>query len=216
MVDSKISLVNRRMGADDIPLDEYFGGKKRFFNPTYETNVVKVFAGDCYITTREDEMVATVLGSCVSACVRDPIAKVGGMNHFLLPGDENSDNKASDAARYGVFAMESLINGLLNAGAQKPRLEFKVFGGGNVINNSARIGTKNANFVRDFLKREGYRITTEDLEGDFPRSVHYYPITGKVMVRKLKRQSDCMVAAEEAKYQQKISIKPIEGDIELF
>jgi chemotaxis protein CheD len=178
--------------------------------------VVKIFAGDWYVSKREDEMLATILGSCVSACIRDAVAGVGGMNHFLLPGDENTDDKANDAARYGLFAMESLINGLLKVGAQKHRLEFKIFGGGNVINNSARIGSKNAAFIREFMKREGYKITSEDLEDVYPRSLHFYPTTGKVMVRKLKRKDDFTVVAEEAKYQQKISKKPLEGAIELF
>lgn len=99
-------------------------------------------------------MLATILGSCVLLCIRDPIAKVGGMNHFLLPGDESADSTVSDSARYGVFAMESLINGIMKAGGRKDRFEIKVFGGGNVINNSARIGSKNAKFIRDFLKKK--------------------------------------------------------------
>lgn len=216
MDDRKIKLHERRGTPDDLPVSEYFHGKKRFFNSTYNINVVKIFAGDWYISYKEDEMLATILGSCVSACVRDPVTGVGGMNHFLLPGDEFTSSQASDAARYGVNAMESLINALLKGGAHKDRLEFKVFGGGNVINNSARIGSKNATFIRDFLKREGYRISAEDLEGDHPRSVHYYPVSGKVMMRKLKRKEDYVVVEEEAKYQQEISKKPLEGGIELF
>ncbi|MDX1975547.1 MAG: hypothetical protein SFT92_07730 [Rickettsiales bacterium] len=212
----KLNLLDRRGTPDDLPVSEYFHGKKRFYNSAYNIHIVKIFAGEWAISNREDEMLATILGSCVSACIRDPLVGVGGMNHFLLPGDENSDATASDAARYGVNAMESLINALLKAGAQKHRLEFKIFGGGNVINNSARIGSKNARFVRSFLKEEGYRIVSEDLEGEQPRSLHYYPVTGKVMLRKLKRKEDFVVVEEEAKYQQQISKKPQEGEIELF
>ncbi len=112
--------------------------------------------------------------------------------------------------------MESLINGILKAGGQKSRFEVKVFGGGNVINNSARIGSKNAKFIREFLQKEGFRITSEDLEGDHPRRLHYYPDTGKVMMRLLKRKEDMVVVEEEAKYKNRIITKPIESDIELF
>lgn len=216
MTPAEIKLYDRRSEMEDLPVSEYFHGKRSFFNKTFGINVIKIFAGDWFISNKQDEMLATILGSCVSACVRDPVLALGGMNHFLLPGDEKDNIATGDAARYGVFAMESLINGLLKAGAQKSRLEFKVFGGGNVINNSAKIGSKNAKFIRDFLRREGYRITAEDLEGEYPRSLHYYPTSGKVMMRKLKRKEDYVVVEEEAKYQNAISKKPIEGDIELF
>lgn len=177
--------------------------------------IVKIFSGDWYVSTTSDEMLVTILGSCVAACIRDPIIGVGGMNHFLLPGD-GLVGQTSDAARYGVFAMESLINGILKAGGRKDRLEVKVFGGGNVTNNSARIGSKNAAFIRDFLKREGLRTTSEDLEGELPRRVHYYPDTGKVMMRRLHRKEDSKVIEAETRYRNSIAIKPIEGDIDLF
>ena len=195
---------------------EYFSGHRRYFDAKENQNVVKIFSGDWYVSTGGNEMISTILGSCVSACIRDPIAGVGGMNHFLLPGDESVERGASDSARYGVFAMESLINGILKAGGHKERFEVKVFGGGNVINNSARIGSKNAKFIRDFLRREGYRITSDDLEGDHPRSLRYYPSTGKVMMRHLLRQEDRVVVEEEARYSNKIAAAPVEGDIELF
>lgn len=208
------SKILERRSSDDLPVGAYFHGTKRFHDAKEDIDVIKIFSGDWYVT-RNDEMLATILGSCVAACVRDPVTRVGGMNHFLLPGDENT-NATSDAARYGVFAMESLINGVLKAGGRKERLEIKVFGGGNVINNSARIGSKNAAFIRQFLRKEGYKILIEDLEGDHPRRVHYYPATGKAMVRKLKRREDLVVVEEEARYTKEISSKPIEGNIELF
>ena len=138
------------------------------------------------------------------------------MNHFLLPGSETMVTKLSDAARYGVFAMEQLINGLLKIGARKERLEVKVFGGGNVINNSARIGSKNAEFVRHFLEDEGLKIISEDLEGDVPRRVHYYTDTGKVLLKKLSRKEDMGVLEEEKRYSNKLITRPIEGAIDLF
>lgn len=208
-----VESIERR--GDESNVRDYFAGAKRVYDARENLNVVKIFSGDWYVT-RENEMLTTILGSCVSACIRDPYAHVGGMNHFLLPGEEGMANHASDAARYGVFAMESLINGLLKAGGRKDRFEVKVFGGGNVINNSARIGSKNAEFIRAFLQKEGYRIAAEDLEGDYPRRINYYPATGKLMLRQLRRREDLHVVEEETRYKREIVKKPVEGDIELF
>ncbi len=193
-----------------------FTGVKRSFDPKTGMQVVKIFSGDWYVSTEKNEMLTTILGSCVSACIRDTALNIGGMNHFLLPGDDTMVAEHSDAARYGLFAMESLINGILKAGGQKNRLEVKVFGGGNVINNSTKIGSKNASFIRNFLRQEGYRIVSEDLEGDYPRRINYFPETGKVMMRKLHRKEDFRVVDEEARFSKSITVKPVEGDIDLF
>jgi len=196
--------------------DDKLQYSKQFFDANENINVIKIISGEWHVSNSPGEMLATILGSCVAACIRDPIAKVGGMNHFLLPGDENTENKVSEAARYGVFAMEQLINGILKLGGRKERFEVKVFGGGNVINNSAKIGSKNAAFIREFLRKEGLQIVSEDLEGDFPRRVNYYPTTGKVMMRRLRRKEDMAVVEEEKIYKSRVSVKPVEGGIELF
>lgn len=209
-------LSQERRNRKEMEVSEYFHGNKRVHDAQENVDIIKIFSGDWYVSNKPGEMLATILGSCVSACIRDPVARVGGMNHFLLPGDENSDSTMSDSARYGVFAMESLINGILKGGGRKDRFEIKVFGGGNVINNSARIGSKNAKFIREFLKKEGYRITSEDLEGDHPRRLHYFPDTGKVMMRLLRRKEDMVVVEEEARYKKEIVTHPIESNIELF
>ncbi|MBN8530479.1 MAG: chemoreceptor glutamine deamidase CheD [Alphaproteobacteria bacterium] len=205
----------RRVTPDAFSVKEHFHGGKRFFDAAEQVEVVKILSGDCHVSSKPDEVLVTILGSCVSACIRDPLCGIGGMNHFLLPGSE-ATSAACESTRYGVFAMETLINGILKAGGCKNRLEVKVFGGGNVINHSARIGSQNAHFIREFLLREGFRIASEDLEGDFPRRIHYYPATGRVMVRRLLRQEDMRVAAQEALYLQKITRAPLEGKIELF
>lgn len=178
--------------------------------------VVKLFSGDWHVTTDPDLLIVTILGSCVAACIRDPIARVGGMNHFLLPSTDLALGKASDATRYGTYAMETLINNILKSGGRKERLEVKLFGGGNVTNNSARIGSKNAAFIREFMRNEGLNIVAQDLEGDLPRRVHYSPIDGKVLMRRLKRKEDFRVAEEEARYSRTLATQPIEGDIDLF
>jgi chemotaxis protein CheD len=139
------------------------------------------------------------------------------MNHFLLPGDiEKNSSMTADANRYGVNAMEYLINEILKRGGLRNRLEVKVFGGGNVIASSAMIGDKNAAFVRHYLKAEGLHIASEDLCGDLPRRVHYYPDTGKVMMRRLQRTEDKEVIEYERAYEQALRRKAVEGDVELF
>lgn len=209
---SQLQTAERRHQRDPS-LD--FAGKRAYDNES-GMYIVKIFSGDWHVSTTGDEMIATILGSCVSACVRDPVAGIGGMNHFLLPGDENTVVPHSAAARYGVFAMERLINAILQAGGRRERLEIKVFGGGNVTNNSARIGSKNVAFVRQFLQQEGFTIVSEDLEGDQPRRVHYFPSTGRVMMRRLNRQEDLKVVKEEAAYNSRMAAAPVEGDVDLF
>lgn len=213
---TRVPLIAERRYRGEMQVKDYLQGAKRRLDPDSGLQIVKIFSGDCYVTGQPDEMLVTILGSCVSACIRDPIARVGGMNHFLLPGTGNKEVESGAAARYGLFAMESLINGILSHGGRKDRLEIKVFGGGNVINNSARIGTKNAEFIRGFLKSEGYRIASEDLEGTHPRRLHYFPDSGKVMMRRLQRKEDMVIVEEEARYSRSIASKPIEGDIDLF
>jgi chemotaxis protein CheD len=177
---------------------------------------VKLFSCDCYIADKRDEMLVTILGSCVSACIRDPDLNIGGMNHFLLPGDEEASAPTDNSTRYGAYAMEQLINGILKLGGKRERLEIKVFGGGNVINNSTLIGTRNASFVRQFLNREGLFAHVEDLEGDLPRRIHYYPSTGKVMMRLLQRAEDRRILEEETRFASTLNTALPEGKIELF
>ena len=205
-----------RRNEDSLSTPQYYKGSKRVFDAASGVTTVKLFSGDWYVSADASEMLTTILGSCVSACVRDPIAGIGGMNHFLLPGDETTVSDVSDAARYGVFAMERLINAILHAGGQRERLEIKVFGGSNVINNSIRIGSKNAAFIRHFLQQEGFRTACEDLEGDTPRRVHYFPVTGRVMLRKLNRREDLQVIDDETRYRREIAAQPVEGAIDLF
>lgn len=191
------STVERRAGA---PVDD---GLKH----------VKLISGDCYATDKPGEVITTILGSCIAACIRDPVVKVGGMNHFLLP---DASGNAGESTRYGAFAMEQLINSILKFGGLKSRLEVKVFGGANVIDSSAMIGEKNVIFIREFLSREGLRISSEDLGDTYPRRVHYYPDTGKVMLRKLQRREDMAVVEDERRFAKSLVQKPIEGDIDLF
>lgn len=190
---------------------------RRFFDAASSAWMVKVFPGEFYITKEADVVLLTVLGSCVSACIRDPIAGIGGMNHFMLPqhksGAWGGDLKST---RFGNFAMEKLINELIKAGAVRGRMEIKVFGGGNVTDTSNAVGSDNAEFVRQYLEAEGLRCAAEDLGGTQPRRIHYYPATGRVVRRLLGTSERHVVNLEESDYRNRLQDRQPSGEIELF
>jgi chemotaxis protein CheD len=187
-----------------------------YFDSRFQSEALKVLPGEYLVTTR-DVMLVTVLGSCVSACVRDPQAGVGGMNHFMLP-DGDTGSAAGASARYGSYAMEVLINELLKLGAVRNRLEAKVFGGGAVlpgftVNN---VGQRNGRFVLDYLAAEGLSLVAEDLFDVCPRRVHYFPLSGRVMVKRLPSAHDTEVLASESLYRRRLAETPTAGSVELF
>jgi chemotaxis protein CheD len=190
---------------------------RRFFDTTSSAWMVKVFPGEFYITKEADIVLLTVLGSCVSACIRDPIAGLGGMNHFMLPqhksGAWGGDLKST---RFGNFAMEKLINELVKAGCARERLEIKVFGGGNVTDTSNAVGTDNAEFVLQYLDAEGLRCVAQDLGGTLPRRIHYYPSTGRVVRRLLGTGERQVVDLQENDYRDRLQRRQPSGEIELF
>jgi len=174
-----------------------------------------------YAVTSEDESLVTVLGSCISACIRDPVAKVGGMNHFMLPedgggGDRWLDPKIGLATRYGSHAMEKLINDLLKRGARRERFEIKLFGGGKILISQTDVGNRNIAFIRDFLAKEGYKAAAEDLGGNTPRMLAYFPRTGKARVKHMQPLESRIIAESERAYMTKIGTEDQTGDVELF
>jgi chemotaxis protein CheD len=198
-----------------------FEGVQRFWDPACERWTAKVSPGEYYVT-RSTEIVATTLGSCIAACIRDPSIGVGGMNHFLLPevGSHTSGNRWLDsenglATRYGSYAMENLINSLLKLGASRTRLEIKLFGAGRILAAATDVGARNIEFVRDYLQTEGLRAVAEDLGGNYPRRVAYFPDTGKVRVRRLKPLAAPTIAESERRYLTDIGARE-GGDVELF
>ncbi len=177
---------------------------------------VKIGPGDHYVTRKPHEMILTVLGSCVSACIRDPIAGVGGMNHFMLPESANGTwGTVSASLRYGNFAMERLINDLLCRGGRRERLEVKVFGGAALCEGGSLVGPRNAEFVEAYLEAEGLSIAARHLRGRHPRRIHYFPLTGRVLMRELHIEGQEVTVAE-AGYHAAIKSKPETGSIELF
>jgi chemotaxis protein CheD len=191
--------------------------------PEFDRGVVTtVHQGDCLVSNEMDLTFSTVLGSCISACVRDRVANVGGMNHFLLAEQSGSSkDRYGASARYGAFAMEQLINKVLSRGTgKKSNLEIKVFGGGKINAALDDVGAKNIEFVREFLANEGYQMSGEDLGGTYARRVMFKPVTGRAFCKRLDNSANANIAREElavAASRRIVVAKPVvDDDIELF
>jgi chemotaxis protein CheD len=190
-----------------------------YYDRTFDCEAAKISPGEYYYTDK-NMLIVTVLGSCVSACIRDKITGIGGMNHFMLPDGAKSDkdNPASESMRYGTYAMEVLINQLLKNGARRENLEAKIFGGGNVLRSftTNNVGDRNAEFVKRYLKAEGIKVTGEDLLDIYPRKVYYFPKTGKVLVKKLKQLNNYTLVKREEAYSSKLKTNDVGGEVDLF
>ena len=189
-----------------------------YFDRSFNLEAAKILPGEYYVTGRNMVLV-TVLGSCVAACIRDHQSGIGGMNHFMLPDSAaDDDSPMGTSARYGTYAMEILINQLLQLGARRGNLEAKVFGGGNVMQGLtvANVGQRNADFVLEFLATEKIRLMAQDLVDIYPRKVYYFPNSGKVMVRKLRNLHNSTIFNREKDYGARLQKSKVEGDVELF
>ena len=188
-----------------------------YYERDFGRNAVKVLPGEFFVAA-DDIVISTVLGSCVAACIWDRVACIGGMNHFMLPDGGRVGDPAAVAGRFGVFAMEQLINELMKRGARKSNFECKLFGGGAVMKNftTLNVGERNAQFAIDFLRTEGIRVASQDLLDVYPRRVVFFPNVGRALCRKLAQADDSLVA-DEQRYTRKLNAEPSRGgDIELF
>lgn len=190
------------------------GGQRRYFDRVAGVTMVRVFQGDYYATSNPNEALTTTLGSCIAVCMRDPIIRFGGMNHFVLPAPSmDREDAASLAMRYGSFAIEQLINVILGEGGQRERLEVKVFGGANIIKGMGTVGFHNADFVEEYMHRERMKVVAAHLRGAVPRKIRYWPATGLVQMRELQSKTDAEIFDQEARLQ----ADGIEtGKVELF
>jgi chemotaxis protein CheD len=183
----------------------------------FKVHAAKIGPGEYYVTQR-NMLIVTVLGSCVSACIRDPTSQMGGMNHFMLPehgGDP--DSPLSGSARYGAYAMEVLINNLIGMGARRDRLEAKLFGAGRIVPGmSADIGRRNAVFAQEYLRRENIPILAEDLCRPHPSKVYFFPHTGRVLVKRLKSLKNDTILTREQIYAEHLEQLPVMGEADLF
>lgn len=194
---------------------EHLAGN-RYFDRTFSSEAVKVLPGEYFVTTT-DMVLVTVLGSCVSACIRDRERGIGGMNHFML-ADGGERGVLSASARYGSYAMEILVNHLMKLGARRQNLEAKVFGGGRVMAKleSSTVGERNCSFVQDYLHTENIPIVAGDLLDVYPRKVYFFPATGRALVKRLARVNNDTLAQREKEYAARLVQAPMAGDVELF
>lgn len=157
-----------------------------YYDQHLKLEAVKLLPGEYYVTAR-DMVLSTVLGSCVSACIYDFQSGIGGMNHFMLPAGKDEHGLQLQSARFGDTAMEILLEEILRRGARRVNLVAKVFGGGNVQQamTTTHIGSQNAEFVKEYLARHQIRILAADLVGFHPRKIHFFPRSGKVLMKKL-------------------------------
>lgn len=193
----------------------------RYWDREHEIIAAKILPGEYYVT-KANELITTVLGSCIAACVRDKEAGIGGMNHFMLPQTsadklkQGNGDVIGNATRYGNFAMEHLINTILSNGGKRKNLELKVFGGGKIIPTLSDVGLKNIAFILDYIDTEGLILLSQDLGDIYPRKIVYFPKTGKVRMKKIQDLHNDTIVKREMQYFNKIKDEPVEGEVELF
>ncbi len=203
------------------PAEKGFEHVNRYYDKRHNTWVAKILPGEFYVTSH-GEMIATVLGSCISACIRDKKLGIGGMNHFMLPepNDHSSESWGSDSntaeTRYGNWAMEYLLNTLYKMGSRKQDLEVKLFGGGQILANMTDIGQRNILFAYDFLRKEGLKIAAADVGDIFSRKVLFFPDTGSVKVRRMSSTRNDTILQREKGYMDSIKAHKDDSNIELF
>jgi chemotaxis protein CheD len=192
------------------------GTLSHYYDSRLGREVFKIKPGEFFATTRRC-VIATVLGSCVAACIRDPSRGYAGMNHFMLP-DRGSEARGGESSlRYGVFAMESLINEFVRHGSARRDLVAKVFGGAAVVDAiHADVGAQNAAFVTEYLAVEGITTSASDLGGGAPRKVLFHVENGLVQVKYLWRRSNHTIEQREREYLRSLATAPASPPVELF
>lgn len=204
-----------------LPALPGFEHVRRSWNSQFQSYSARILPGEFYVT-KHKEGVATTLGSCIAACIRDRVLGIGGMNHFMLPTQGVSDlasiraSNLSDATRFGNYAMEHLINEIMRNGGQRRNLEVKVFGGGRIISGMTDVGLANITFVRDYLATEGLPVVAEDIGDIYPRMVMFFPATGVAKVKRLRSLHNNVIIDEERRYIDSLRKQPVSGEVELF
>lgn len=176
---------------------------------------VNVIQGHHYVDNDPEVVLTTILGSCIAACLWDPVANVGGMNHFLLPGDTNNRRQSSgvDAQRYGVNLMELLLNDLFRRGALKSRLKAKLFGGAAIIKGLTDIGAMNAQFAENFLREEGIELVGGSVGGVYGRRVQFWPVGGRARQAFMTTDTESIIREETTRVP---VLQKAAGQVELF
>lgn len=160
-----------------------------YYDRIFGVKAVKILPGQ-YHACDDNTIITTVLGSCVSVCLYDTVCGVGGMNHYMLPGDtDRSGKSANGSARYGTNAMKLLVEHVIQLGAVRASLEAKVFGAGKVMDGMSDVGRQNADFAIRYLSTENIRIAAVDVGDTQPRKIYFSPATGQVFVKRIQNQA---------------------------
>ncbi len=176
---------------------------------------INIVQGEQHVDNDPNIVLTTILGSCVAACLWDPRAAIGGMNHFLLPGDRGrARGEDGLAIRYGVHAMELLVNGLLNKGAQRRRLQAKLFGGARMVEGLTDVGEMNASFAEKFLAAERIVLVSSSLRGQHGRRIQFWPVSGRARQILIGGDQVSVLTAEDRIRAR--AIVQTGGDVELF
>lgn len=191
-----------------------------YWDNRFKRHAIKLLPGD-YYAINGAEVIVTVLGSCVSACIQDYYLKIGGMNHFMLPmegrysvdGAHVHIQDDSAAARYGNVAMEWLINEIIKLGGDRHNMQAKIVGGGRVTNGTNDIGADNIDFVREYLQMENIEIISEDVGGILPRKVYYIPETNDLYIKKIQRMNNDTIVTREKNYLNSLQESAMEGQV---
>ncbi len=163
--------------------------KRTYFDRIFNALAVKILPGEYHVTDK-NIMISTVLGSCVSVCIYDRINGVGGMNHFMLPGDKPGPARVMNpSARYGIHAMELLLKHFIKLGGRRDSLEAKVFGAGKVMNGMSDVGSQNAEFALRYLKARNIQVVALDVGDIYPRKVFFSPASGQAFVKRISNQT---------------------------
>ena len=187
----------------------------RFWDGNTRAWTAQILPGEFYVTRTPNEIITTVLGSCVAACIRDPVMGVGGMNHFMLP-EAPARDLGGASARYGGYAIERLINEVLKHGGRRDELELKVFGGGRIIEGLSDIGAANIAFVRNYAIAEGIPIAAEDVGERFARRLRYHACSGYAAVKRLPMVETREVARNETQHRAALVRHTDSDDVEIF
>lgn len=186
---------------------------KKLFNRKFNREVYELFAGDYYVTKEKNVFLSTLLGSCISVCLKDKVSGIVAMNHFMLPASIKRDEMIiSDDARYGMFAMEKMINEMMKLGARRHSLQAKVFGGGEVLGTKVNnVSKSNITFAMNYLKMEDIPILSYDVGGRYGRKLFFVPETFEVFVKKIGQEAKLIATVrEEENYLDEIKRKQAE------
>lgn len=182
---------------------------KTYFDFHFQKNLVVLYPGEFFSSAAADELISTVLGSCIAITLHDPKLRIGGMNHFMLVSSSRDKGALENSGRFGEYAVELLLNDMMKKGAQKKRMAAKVFGGSNMFNTAPsdhNVGEQNIAFAFEYLEREGIPVQASDVGGNCSRKIYFDPVTSKVWLKHIRERerADDVLRKREAEYRARV------------